>query len=74
MRTRSGCGRKPSSSPYSIEWTDANGKLNASQLFDEDKDPAETRNLANHPAHAATVRQLAARRSKRLGHMRKDLL
>ena len=42
------------------EWTDADGKLTASQLFDEAKDPAETRNLANDPSHAATVRELAA--------------
>jgi arylsulfatase A-like enzyme len=42
------------------EWTDANGKLTASQLFDEAKDPAETRNLADDPSHAATVRELAA--------------
>ena len=42
------------------EWTDAEGKLTASQLFDETKDPGETRNLANDPAHAGTVRELAA--------------
>ena len=42
------------------EWTDATGRLTAAQLFDEAADPAETRNLAADPAHAATVRQLAA--------------
>ena len=38
-----------------IEWAD--GKQGA-QLYDHDNDPRELRNLANDPAHAATVREL----------------
>ncbi len=42
------------------EWTNATGQLTATQLFDEVADPAETKNLASDPAHAATVKALAA--------------
>ncbi len=42
------------------EWTDAAGKLTAAQLFDEVADPREAKNLATDPAHAATVKELAA--------------
>ena len=35
-------------------------KLTAAQLFDEVADPAEAKNLAADPAHAATVRELSA--------------
>jgi iduronate 2-sulfatase len=41
-------------------WTNASGASLGDQLFDEEADPAETRNLANDPAHAATVHQLKA--------------
>ncbi|MBI5771438.1 MAG: sulfatase [Verrucomicrobia bacterium] len=42
------------------EWLDATGRLTAAQLFDEVADPAETKNLASDPAHAGTVKELAA--------------
>ena len=42
------------------EWSNATGQLTAAQLFDEVADPAETKNLAPDPAHAATVKELAA--------------
>ena len=60
-RGTQGDGYSVRSGPWRYtEWTDANGKLTATQLFDEVKDPAETRNLAADAAHAATVRALAA--------------
>ncbi|MBC7368156.1 MAG: sulfatase [Undibacterium sp.] len=42
------------------EWTAANGSALGAQLFDEDADPAETKNLAADPAHATTVKELSA--------------
>ena len=42
------------------EWANADGSPAGTQLFDEDSDPAETKNLAADPTHAATVKQLAA--------------
>ena len=42
------------------EWTDEAGKQVGAQLFDEDADPAETRNLAAEPARAETVKTLSA--------------
>ncbi len=60
-RGNQGNGYSVRSGPWRYtEWTDSDGKLTASQLFDEAKDPAESRNLVNDPSHAATVRELAA--------------
>jgi uncharacterized sulfatase len=42
------------------EWTGPNGAARGAQLFDEEADPAETKNLAMDPAHAATVKELSA--------------
>ena len=42
------------------EWANADGSPAGAQLFDEVADPAETKNLATDPAHAATVKELAA--------------
>ena len=42
------------------EWTGSKGELLGAQLFNEESDPAETKNLAKDPAHAKTVRELAA--------------
>ncbi len=42
------------------EWTNAAGKPVGAQLFDEEADPAETKNLAADASHAATVKELAA--------------
>jgi iduronate 2-sulfatase len=41
-----------------IEWQ---GGEQGTQLYDMDKDPAETTNLAQDAAHAATVADLKAR-------------
>jgi arylsulfatase A-like enzyme len=43
-----------------IEWANTDGTPAGAQLFNEDADPAETKNLATDPAHAATVKELAA--------------
>ena len=40
------------------EWHDVKGKPTGVELYDELNDPQETVNLANDPAHAATVKQL----------------
>ncbi len=41
-----------------IEWAEG---AQGTQLYDMEKDPAETTNLAGEPAHAATVNELRAR-------------
>jgi iduronate 2-sulfatase len=40
-----------------VEW---DGGAKGAQLFDEENDPAETKNLASNPAHATTVAELKA--------------
>ena len=42
------------------EWTSKSGTDLGKQLFDEEQDPAESRNLAGDPAHAQTVTELSA--------------
>lgn len=42
-----------------IEWRAADGRSLGAQLFDEDADPAEMRNLAADPAYAATITELS---------------
>ncbi len=43
------------------EWRDvADGHVQARELYDHREDPAETVNLADHPEHAATIKQLAS--------------
>ncbi|MSU48398.1 MAG: iduronate-2-sulfatase [Opitutus sp.] len=60
-RGTNGDGYSVRSGPWRYtEWIDAAGKLTATQLFDEVADPRETRNLASNPAHATTVKELAA--------------
>lgn len=42
------------------EWINKFGKVVATDLFDYDTDPLETKNLASDPANAALIQQLAA--------------
>lgn len=59
-------GKNPFFMGYSVRtdrfrYTEWDGGKRGAQLFDYDADPAELRNLAADPAHAATVARLKAR-------------
>jgi hypothetical protein len=42
------------------EWTGKSGAMLGRQLFDEESDSSEARNLASDPVYAATVSELSA--------------
>jgi arylsulfatase A-like enzyme len=52
---------------FYTEWTDDDGRAYARMLFDHATDPLELDNLAEKPAYAQTVEQLAAELRKRWG-------